>query len=77
MVKNAQNEINRLNYEQAFAELEQIVTRLETDSSSLEEALVLFERGQALSKRCAELLGQAELKVKKLLNSDELNDEGA
>jgi exodeoxyribonuclease VII small subunit len=76
MVKNAQNEMNRLSYEQAFAELEQIVTRLETDSSSLDEALVLFERGQALSKHCAELLNQAELKVKKLLNTDELNDKG-
>ncbi|MCE1255529.1 MAG: exodeoxyribonuclease VII small subunit [Anaerolineae bacterium] len=76
MAKNAANEITRLGYEQAFAELEQIVTRLETESSTLEESLLLFERGQELSKRCNELLEQADLKVKKLMGSSDRLDEG-
>ncbi len=76
MSKNTANDINRLGYEQAVAELEQIVTRLETESSTLEESLVLFERGQLLSKRCSELLEQADLKVKKLMGSVDHLDEG-
>jgi exonuclease VII small subunit len=33
----------------------------------------LFERGQALSQRCAELLDQAELKVRQL-SGEEISD---
>ncbi len=58
--------VEELNYEQAFAELEQIVTRLETETLSLEESLSLYERGQALSTRCASLLESAELRVQQL-----------
>jgi exonuclease VII small subunit len=33
----------------------------------LEEALTLFERGQALAARCSELLETAELKLRQLV----------
>ena len=69
MAKNTKKEIDSLTYEQALLELEEIVNQLEGDSPSLEESLELFERGQALSKRCAGLLEQAELKIKQLNNS--------
>jgi exodeoxyribonuclease VII small subunit len=55
-----------LTYEVAFAELQAVVSALEEEPASLEEAMSLFERGQALAKRCSELLEQAELKVKRL-----------
>lgn len=58
--------VEELSYEVAFAELEQIVNRLETETLSLEESLTLYERGQALSKRCSSLLGSAELRVQQL-----------
>jgi exodeoxyribonuclease VII small subunit len=58
--------IDQLTYEQAFTELEGIVTALEADQRSLEEALSLFERGQALVRYCAGLLDQADLKVQQL-----------
>jgi exodeoxyribonuclease VII small subunit len=60
--------VEELTYEEAFAELETIVNTLEGDASQnpLEEAMRLFERGQALVKRCGELLDGAELKVRKL-----------
>ena len=58
--------IDQLTYEQAFTELESIVTALESDQRSLEEALALFERGQALVRYCAGLLDQADLKVQQL-----------
>ena len=58
--------VEKINYEDAFTELEKIVTVLESEQRPLEEAMKLFERGQALAKRCAELLDKAELKVKQL-----------
>ncbi|MCJ7707677.1 MAG: exodeoxyribonuclease VII small subunit [Anaerolineales bacterium] len=56
-----------LNYEQAFKELETAVQRLEAGELPLEEAMTLFERGQALAGRCGELLDQAELKLRQLV----------
>jgi exodeoxyribonuclease VII small subunit len=55
-----------LSYEQAFAELEEIVYGLEANEKSLEEAIALFERGQALAKHCASLLDKAEFRVRQL-----------
>ena len=53
-------------YEKSFAELQEIVTRLESGEIPLEEALALFERGQALAKSCAGLLDKAELRIREL-----------
>ena len=58
--------IDGMKFEEAFEELEAIVEKLETDMPSLEESINLFERGQALSKHCATLLEEAELKVSEL-----------
>ena len=58
--------VEELSYEQAFKELEGIVDALEGEEHSLEEALALFERGQALVKHCAERLDKAELRVQQL-----------
>jgi exodeoxyribonuclease VII small subunit len=71
-MQHATNEITSLSYEQAFAELEEIVYGLETNQKSLEEAIALFERGQTLAKYCASLLDQAELKVRQLSDLDEV-----
>jgi len=60
-----------LTYEQAFEEMEGVVQRLQAADLPLEEALALFERGQALAARCQELLEQAELRLRQLsTNSD-------
>ncbi len=66
-----EKKIENLSYEEAFAELEAIVTALENEEHTLEGSMSLFERGQNLSKRCAALLEEAELKVKQL-SDDEL-----
>ena len=58
--------VKELTYEAAFKELETIVAALESEQRSLDESMALYERGQALVKRCAELLDKAELKVKQL-----------
>jgi exodeoxyribonuclease VII small subunit len=58
--------VNELTYEEAFNELVALVEALESDEHPLDETMVLFEKGQALSRRCATLLDQAELKVLQL-----------
>lgn len=67
---SAPKNVENLSYEEAFAELEKIVAALESKQKSLDQAMSLYERGQALAKRCAELLDQAELKVKQLSGND-------
>ena len=62
--------VEKLTYEQALKELEEVITRLEDESPALEEAMTLFERGQALMQRCSSLLDQAELKVKQLTGEE-------
>jgi exodeoxyribonuclease VII small subunit len=66
-------DVEELTYEEALAELESIVETLEGEQNPLDEAMSLFERGQALVKRCSELLEGAELKVQEL-SGDALAD---
>jgi len=54
-------------FEQALAELETVVERLEHGELPLEEALRQFERGVELARSCQESLKQAEQKVEILL----------
>ena len=60
-------EIAEMSFEEAFAELEATVTRLEQGDLSLDESIALFERGQALAAHCDVQLDTAELKVRQLL----------
>lgn len=62
--------VEELSYEEALAELEGIVAMLEDEQSQLEDAIKLFERGQALASRCGVLLEAAELKVKQVAGDD-------
>ncbi len=66
MPKTEPKSIDKLTYEEAFAELEKIVESLESGERTLDESLMLFERGQALTKHCSSLLEKAELKVKQV-----------
>jgi exodeoxyribonuclease VII small subunit len=66
--------VDKLDYEQAFEELEGIVAALESGEHPLEEALSLFERGQELYQRCTGLLDKAELKVQQLTEEGEIKD---
>jgi exodeoxyribonuclease VII small subunit len=61
-----EKEIEKLGFEQALAELEEIVQKLENQSLELEVTLALFERGKALLSHCQGLLDRAELKVREL-----------
>ncbi len=64
--KNIPKPVEELTYEEALAELEGIVEALEGEQNQLEDAIRLFERGQALVKQCGALLDAAQIKVQKL-----------
>ncbi len=57
-----------LTFEQARDELEEIVRRLEDGRTSLDEALALWERGEALHALCRAKLDAAETRVAELLD---------
>ena len=62
--------IEKLSYEEAFEELEAIVSQLEGGDLRLEDALEKFERGQLLAGHCSALLESAELKLRALTSDD-------
>ena len=49
-------DVSKLSYEDARNELVAVVSQLEQGSPTLEETLALWERGEALAKRCEEWL---------------------
>lgn len=48
---------------EAMKELEEIVARLEDDSTSIEESVRLYERGAVLSRLCLDSLTQIERRI--------------
>ena len=60
--------IESLSFDEAVAELQRTVAELEAGGLALERSLELYERGVALHERCASLLGQAELRVQRLMD---------
>jgi exodeoxyribonuclease VII small subunit len=52
-----------LTFEEAFAQLEQVVQRLEAGELPLDEALSLYERGRSLARHCQARLDEAELRL--------------
>ena len=51
--------MDQLGYERARDELVTVVARLESGAGTLEEALALWERGEALADRCQQWLDGA------------------
>ncbi len=60
---SASSGIAALSYEQAREQLMEVVNKLEAGSSSLEDSLALWERGEALAKRCEEWLEGAKARL--------------
>ena len=60
------SEIENLSFEEAFAELEEVVQQLEAGDLTLDKAMALFERGTALAEHGNAQLDAAELRVQQL-----------
>ena len=56
----------RLPFEKALAQLEEIVTKLESGKVDLEQSIAIYERGEALKKHCEKLLKDAEARIEKI-----------
>lgn len=65
----ANADVADLPFDKALAELQSVVGRLESGGLALEDSIALYERGVALHERCATLLGNAELRVQRLVES--------
>lgn len=59
-------DVSKLPFERAIEELESIIKRLEEGKVPLEESVAIYERGEALKRRCDELLRAAEARVEKI-----------
>jgi exodeoxyribonuclease VII small subunit len=59
--------IDELAFDAALEQLQQVVGRLESGGLALEDSIALYERGVALHDHCARLLGDAELRVQRLV----------
>ncbi|MEW2574517.1 exodeoxyribonuclease VII small subunit [Streptomyces sp. NPDC047070] len=60
-----------LGYEQARDELIEVVRRLETGGTTLEESLALWERGEELAKVCRRWLDGARARLDAALAEEE------
>ncbi|HEV7464899.1 MAG TPA: exodeoxyribonuclease VII small subunit [Candidatus Dormibacteraeota bacterium] len=61
------DDIAAMRYEQALAELDALIGRLEGGTVDLDEAIACYERGSRLAQRCAELLDLTEQRVMQLV----------
>ncbi len=60
------DDVKAMSFEQALAELEQIVAKLEGGKAALAESIAIYERGEALKSHCETLLKQAEARIEKI-----------
>lgn len=63
-------DVASLSFESALKELEAIVGKLERGDVALEESIAIYERGEALKRRCETLLREAEERVEKIRASE-------
>jgi len=60
-------DIAAMSFEDALAELEQIVRRLEAGQVKLDEAIQSYERGAQLKRHCEHKLNEAQQRVDRIV----------
>ena len=76
MVKEGKEaKASKADFESAMNRLDQIARQLESGDVPLEKAMRLFEEGLELSNRCGDLLEKAQLRVDKLLEGRDGDEE--
>ncbi|HVG49004.1 MAG TPA: exodeoxyribonuclease VII small subunit [Rubellimicrobium sp.] len=66
----SEKEVEQMTFEEALAELEGVVTRLERGDVALDESIAMYERGAKLRARCQQKLAEAEEKVSRITLGD-------
>lgn len=64
----------KMTFEASLARLSEIVEKLESGDTTLEESLKLFEEGTALAAGCTEKLSEVEQKIRTLSGQEEAPD---
>ena len=68
--------IEEMSFEEAMAELEAVVARLESGDAPLDQSIDLYERGAALKEHCEKKLAEAQEKVAKITLDSDGNPKG-
>ena len=65
-----------MNFEENMEQLEKVVQELENGKLNLDDSIKKFEEGMNLSKKCNEILEEAEKKITVLIkNGDKIEEE--
>ncbi|PWJ16511.1 exodeoxyribonuclease VII small subunit [Jannaschia seohaensis] len=62
----AETPVKKMSFEEAIAELEQVVNRLDSGDVPLDQSIALYERGAALKAHCEAKLNEADAKVRQI-----------
>lgn len=62
----------KMSYEDAMKELESVVNRLDAGDGTLEESILLFQRGIELTKLCSDKLEEIEKKIRLITDKGEI-----
>lgn len=65
-------EVNKLSLEQAFEQLEDTISRLESEDITLEESFAAYKEGMELLKHCNDSIDKVEKQVLMLSAEGEL-----
>jgi exodeoxyribonuclease VII small subunit len=60
----------KLTFEDAMAELEDVISKLESNNLSLDEMIKFYEKGMKLTKSCKQQLTDAEEQITTLVNEN-------
>ena len=67
------NDLEKLTFEKAMKELEELVDSLDKGDVSLDEAMAAFDRGSQLKDYCQKKLNEAKMKVETIQSSDNID----
>ena len=59
--------VEQLSFEDALAELESVVEKLEGGTLDLNQTVMLYQRGRTLAAHCQHLLDAVELRIQQLV----------
>ena len=58
--------VKDLSFEEALAELESIISKMESGEAKIADSVALYERGVTLKNRLESLLSDAKMKIEKI-----------
>ena len=67
------NDLEKLTFEEAMKELEELVDSLDKGDVSLDEAIAAYDRGSQLKDYCEKKLQEAKMKVDTIQSSDNID----